>query len=53
MNMLKLCYRYEETIVTLKTLQLPVKTIPFTPLDHYKTIQANGEKNRTYWNNIV
>ena len=37
----------------LKILQLSVKTIPFTPPSHYKTIQVNGEKKRTYWNNIV
>jgi len=37
----------------LKTLQSSVKTIPLTPPSHYKTIQTNGEKNRTYWNNIA
>ena len=36
-----------------KMLQLPVKTIPFLPLTHYKTIQTNWEKNKTYWNNIA
>ena len=37
----------------LKMLQLPVKTILFTPPNYYKTIQASGEKNRIYWNDIV
>ena len=37
----------------LKTLQSPGKTIPFTPSGYYKTIQANRENNRTYWNNIA
>ena len=32
----------------LKILQAPVKMIPFLSPSHYKTIQANGEKNRTY-----
>ena len=37
----------------LKILQSLVKIIPFTPPSHYKTIQANEEKNRTYLNNIA
>jgi len=32
----------------LKLLQLSVKTIPFTLLNHYENIQANREKNRIY-----
>jgi len=32
---------------TLKILQSSVKTIPFTPPSHYKTIQVNGKKERT------
>jgi len=32
----------------LKILQLLVKTILFLPPTHYKTIQANGEKNKIY-----
>ena len=32
----------------LKLLQLSVKTIPFTLLNHYKNIQANREKNKMY-----
>jgi len=27
--------------------------IPFTPSSYYKTIQANGKKNRIYWNDIT
>ena len=27
--------------------------ILFTFPSHYKTIQVNGEMNRTYWNNII
>jgi len=37
----------------LKILQSSVKTISFPPPSHYKTIQVNGEKNRTYWNDIA
>ena len=37
----------------LKILQSLVKIIPFTAPSHYKTIQANKEKNRTYLNNIA
>ena len=37
----------------LKILQSLVKIISFTPSSHYKTIQANEEKNRTYLNNIA
>ena len=37
----------------LKMLQSPIRTIPFLPLTHYKTIQTNREKNKTYWNNIA
>ena len=37
----------------LKSLQLFVKIILFTPPNYYKTIQANREKNRAYWNNTT
>ena len=37
----------------LKTLQSPIKTIPFLPQNYYKTIETNGKKNKIYWNNIV
>ena len=43
----------EKSLKTLQSPVIPVKTIPFTPLNHYKTIQANREKNRTYWNDIA
>ena len=34
-------------------LQSPVKIILFLPPNHYKTIQVNEEKNRTYWSDIA
>ena len=32
----------------LKSLQSPIKTIPFLSPNYYKTIQVNGDKNKTY-----
>ena len=32
----------------LKSLQSSIKTIPFLSPNYYKTIQVNGNKNKTY-----
>ena len=37
----------------LKTLQVPVKTIPFYPLSQYKTLQKHGEQDKQYWKEIT
>ena len=32
----------------MKMLQAPVKTTPFYPLPHYKTLQQNREQDKQY-----
>ena len=37
----------------LKTLQAPMKIIPFYPPLHYKSLQQNGKQDEQYWKEIT
>ena len=37
----------------MKYMQLSIKTIPFYPTSHYKSIQPQGEQNKQYWNKLA
>jgi len=34
-------------------MQSPVKTIPFYPLPHYKSLRPQEKQNKQYWNKIA
>ena len=37
----------------IKFMQAPIKTVPFYPPSHYKSIQPQGEQDEQYWNKIA